>query len=154
MGIKLEGQVLALLLAVAMGAVMGVFYDLLRPVRRRTGRVTGAMLDILFCFASGAAAFTYAMGAGSGRLGLWELAAALIGFLLYMHTLSNPILHVFTALLELFCRIAGALKKTAAKAVLLTKKVLRRVREWGRRLQEKISKKRKPPEEEEPCIER
>ena len=31
------------------------------------------------------------MGAGEGRLGLWELCAALLGFLLWVHALSPPL---------------------------------------------------------------
>ena len=157
MGVELKGQALALLLAAAMGWLLGVLYDLLRPVRRRTGRVMGAALDMLFCLAAGAAVFTYAMGAGSGRLGLWELTAALLGFLLYMHTLSGPLLRVFNALLELLCRLVGALKKTAARAVLLTKKALERMRGYARKVREKFPKKSRPPEaaeEEQTCVER
>ena len=145
---QLSRQGLALLAALLMGVGIGVIYDMLRPVRRRTGRFAGAALDVLFCAASGCAAFAYAMGAGDGRLGLWELAAALVGFLLYMHTLSESLLRLFTALLDALCAVAVAVKKIIGKALLLTRKYLANVRQWLQRLREHFKKKATGEEEE------
>ncbi len=61
MGVQLERQLWALLLALALGAAAGLLYDLLRPPRRRTGPRLGALLDVLFCLLSGCGAFLYAM---------------------------------------------------------------------------------------------
>lgn len=120
---------LALLLALTLGALAGIIYDLLRPLRRRAGHGPGAALDALFCLITGAALFTYAMGAGNGRLGLWELAAALLGFLAYMHTLSDPILKFFTAILDGLCKAAVFCKKIIKKTALSAKSIFQKVRE-------------------------
>lgn len=132
MEIELGLQIKALLLALFMGAGLGILYDALRPVRRKTGRAGGAVLDTLFCMAAAAAVFIYAMGADSGRLGIWELASALIGFLVYMHTLSGPVLRVFTALLELFCEAVAACKKIVRRLSVSAKKFCHGVREYMR----------------------
>ncbi len=105
MGVRLEDQLRSLLLALALGAAAGLLYDLLRPLRRRTGPLAGALLDIFACLLTGCGAFLYAMGAGNGRLGQWELAAMLLGFLLYLHVLSPPLLRLFTAGLNRVCRL-------------------------------------------------
>ena len=144
---ELSRQSLALLAALLMGVGIGVVYDMLRPVRRRTGRLAGAALDILFCAASGCAAFFYAMGAGDGRLGLWELAAALVGFLLYMHTLSECLLRLFTALLDALCAAVLAVKKFLGKVLLLTRNFLGKVRQWLRKLRDRFKKKATGEEE-------
>lgn len=89
---SLQQQLWALLLAFGLGAALGFLYDLFRPPRYRTGRILGIVLDFLFCLAGGAAAFCYAMGAGNGRLGLWELTAMFLGFLLYAQRLSPVVL--------------------------------------------------------------
>ena len=81
-------QALFLLLAVGLGAGLGLLYDLLRPLRRRTN---DALWDLLFCLAAALGCFCFAMYSGSGRLGSGELAAALAGFLLYVHALSPSV---------------------------------------------------------------
>ena len=111
MEIELMDQLRALLLSVALGALTGLLYDLLRPPRRRTGRAAGALLDLLFCLLAGIGAFLYGMSAGNGRLGLWDLTGVLTGFLLYLHILSPLLLPRFTAALEFCTRLLSAKKK-------------------------------------------
>lgn len=86
----------ALLLAALLGALAGLLYDLLRPPRRALRQPWAALTDLLYALAVGAGLFFFAMSAGDGRLGLWELAAALLGFLLYLRRLSPLLLPLFT----------------------------------------------------------
>ena len=129
MEIRLREQLWALLLALALGALAGLLYDFLRPPRRRTGPAAGALLDILFCLLSGGGAFLYAMSAGNGRLGLWDLTAMLLGFLLYLHTLSPIMLRLFTAELDLCGRVMARCKKIIKKLVISAKNCFQNVRE-------------------------
>ena len=85
MALSIRVQALFLLLALGLGAGLGLLYDLLRPLRRRTG---DALWDLLFCAAAAFGCFCFAMHSESGRLGSGELAAALAGFCLYAHALS------------------------------------------------------------------
>ena len=96
MGQSIEGQALELLAFLLGGALLGLAYDMLRPIRRAAGRGGGA-LDVLFCAAGGALFFLLAMRTGSGRMGTWSLAAAAVGFCMYMQTLSALLLPAFTA---------------------------------------------------------
>lgn len=95
-------QALFLLLAAGLGAGLGLLYDLLRPLRRRTN---DALWDLLFCLAAALGCFCFAMYSGSGRLGSGELAAALAGFLLYVHALSPSV----APLLERLTRGIGSI---------------------------------------------
>lgn len=88
-------QALFLLLAAGLGAGLGLLYDLLRPLRRRTN---DALWDLLFCLAAALGCFCFAMYSGNGRLGSGELAAALAGFLLYVHALSPSVAPVLERL--------------------------------------------------------
>lgn len=144
MELDLSRQGLALLLALLMGAGIGLAYDLLRPPRRRLGPPAGAVLDLLFSTAAGCAAFAYAMGVGDGRLGIWALGAALAGFLLYMHSLSAPLLRLFTALLDALCAGAAAVKKTAARLLSSAKKALGPVRKWLSQARARRGRKKAP----------
>ena len=116
MEIELTAQLRALLLSAALGVLIGLLYDLLRPPRRRTGRTAGALLDLLFCLLAGIGAFLYGMSAGNGRLGLWDLMGMLAGFLLYLHTLSPLLLPRFTAVLDFCGRFADRRKKERRKS--------------------------------------
>ena len=127
---SLQAQLLALGLALALGTGLGLLYDLLRPPRRRSGRMLAAALDLLYALAAGTAVFLHAMGAPSGRMGLWELSAALLGFLFYLHALSPALLPV----LELPYRVMGNMmrlfKKIEKNFVKSAKKFFQNVREW------------------------
>ena len=79
------------MLSFALGALWGLFYDLIRPFRRRCGRVGRGATDALFCLLAAASLFAFAMGAGNGRLGQWELCFALAGFLSWLYTLSDTL---------------------------------------------------------------
>lgn len=94
MGLSLQQQAGALVLGVVFGLGMGLLYDLIRPLRRRAGRF-GWAFDAVYVLASGLALFVLGMCLPTGRLGLWELLAAIIGFTAYMSLLSPFIFPVF-----------------------------------------------------------
>ncbi len=83
-----DGSAAALGQALLLGLALGLLYDLLRPLRHRAGRAA-PLLDLLFSLLAGASSFLFAMRAPGGRMGLWELAAALLGFLLWEHYLCR-----------------------------------------------------------------
>lgn len=70
-------QAQSLVLAFGLGALLGLAYDCLRPLRRRAAAFGAAVLDAAFSLAALAGAFTLAMSAQPGRLGIWELAMTL-----------------------------------------------------------------------------
>ena len=129
MGVDIGEQTLALLTAFALGAGVGICYDLLRPLRRRTGQAVRAALDVLFCVLAGCAVFLYAMGEDNGRLGIWDLAAALLGFIIYLHTLSDTMLSLFTAILDVVCKVMKACKKILKKSAVSAKIIFKKMRE-------------------------
>lgn len=128
MALQLRGQALGLLASLLLGLGLGLGYDILRPPRRHGGRVVGALLDVLFSLLAACACFIGAMGAENGRLGLWELAASLLGFLLYLYTLSPMILPVLSAGFELLCRLAARCKFFSEKCQVSAKKFFQNVR--------------------------
>ena len=83
-----DGGAAALGQALLLGLGLALLYDLLRPLRRRAGGAA-PLLDLSFSVMAGAAAFLFAMRAPNGRMGLWELAAALTGFLMWEHVLCR-----------------------------------------------------------------
>lgn len=115
MELEIKAQAVRLGLALLLGLCTGLIYDLLRPVRRRAGRAA-VLLDILFSAAVFVLSFLFAMGAGSGRLGQWELCGILLGFLSYMHFLSVVFFPIFERTTALLIRGIRLCKKLIKKA--------------------------------------
>ena len=117
MALDIRLQALRLLLALCLGCLGGLLYDLLRPPRWAMGK--GAfLLDLLYCLAVSAAAFAFAMSAPDGRLGQWELSAALLGFLGYLLLLSPlwlPHIFKFFAIVSIPFQFAKEKLKKGAK---------------------------------------
>lgn len=110
MGTSPAAQALALLPALLLGLGLGLLYDLLRPLRRRCPPLPAAGLDLLYALAAAAAVFVRAMAAG-GRFGLWELTAALLGFLLYLYALSPLVLPLLDLPFRVMRSTMGLFKK-------------------------------------------
>ncbi len=102
MELSIRAQALSLGLALALGAALGLLYDLLRPVRHHGG---GPVWDALFCLCAAAAAFLFAMHAPGGVLGSSEVLLSLFGLLLYFQLLSPVFLPIFGKL----DRVIGAI---------------------------------------------
>lgn len=92
MDLSIRLQAVSLLLACALGMGLGLLYDLLRPIRRRSGDF---VWDLLFCFCAAVSAFLFAMRSPAAVLGTGDLLLALFGLLAYFHLLSPVLLPVF-----------------------------------------------------------
>jgi hypothetical protein len=88
MGVDIRAQALSLLLGCALGAGLGLLYDLLRPIRRRGG---DTLWDLLFCAAAAFLCFLLAMREENGRLAGGQLMSSLAGLLLYEQLFSPPL---------------------------------------------------------------
>ena len=128
MGQSIEGQALELLAFLLGGVLLGLTYDMLRPIRRAAGR-GGGVMDVLFCALGGVLFFLLAMRTGSGRMGTWSLAAAAVGFCMYMHTLSTVMLPVFTAVNAAAVRAGQGCKKVIKKFCKYAKSIFQKSRE-------------------------
>ena len=126
MALSIRAQALSLLLACALGLGAGLLYDLLRPVRRRSG---SALWDLLFCLTAAAAAFLFAMRAESGSFGTMELLAALFSLLLYFELLSPVFLPIFGFLDQKIGVICINTQNFAKKVCQAAKKLFQKRRE-------------------------
>lgn len=129
MEIRVGEQALALALALLLGLGAGLLYDMLRPLRRRGGKPLAAVTDAVFALASAFCLFLFAMQADNGRLGTWELAAALLGFLLYMHALSPVMLPALESLYQLTGKCLGFWGNNLKKIQDLLKRLFPKVKE-------------------------
>lgn len=128
MGLDPRRELRQLAAAWALGLALGFVYDLLRPPRRRFGAALAALLDLIFGLVAALAAFLFAMSAGEGRLGLWEIAASLLGFLLYLYNLSPFFYPIWDRLLDFLCSIMESCKKFCVNFRNSAKKNFQKVR--------------------------
>ena len=100
MGLSIREQGLSLLLALGVGCALGLGYDLLRPLRRRS---RDGLWDLLFCAAAAVLCFLLAMREENGRLAGGQLLSSLAGLLLYIWLLSPTLAPIWE---QLAARIA------------------------------------------------
>ena len=90
MGHPINEQLALFLRAVALGASLGLVYDLFRALRGLGGKVWGGALDVLFCLGAAASLFFFVM-AGDGELRIFIVLGAAGGMLLFL-CLIGPVL--------------------------------------------------------------
>lgn len=98
--------------ALLLGLGAGLWYDLLRCLRRRIrGQLFAAVLDLLFWLAVTAAIFLWSVAAGNGTVQLSCCAALFLGAVIYFRVLSRccfPLLSALTGLIAGILHLIGA----------------------------------------------
>ena len=87
-GISVAVQLRELLLSVAVGAALGLFYDLLRPLRR--GKLLTALTDLLFCACNLLTLLAFALYVGRGRLRIFAVIGIVGGMSAWFWIWSAP----------------------------------------------------------------
>ena len=129
MELEIGRQSSLLIYSLLLGFLLALIYDMLRPLRYRSGKAGALLLDMLFSVAAFFGAFSFAMGAGDGRLGQWELCGILLGFLLYIHLVGDVFQQVFESRMRLLERAWSLNLKLIKKAADYAKFFFKNVRE-------------------------
>jgi len=122
-----DRQAFLIVLAFAMGGLLGLCYDVIRPLRRRCGTLGKAFTDFIFSMSAASSLFTFSMGAGNGRLGLWELASALGGFLCYLYTMSDAVFAFLNREFAFFLAFGAKIGDVSLKAKNKTKNFFKKI---------------------------
>lgn len=88
MGNYISDQLAQFLRSILLGGVLGLFYDLLRPLHALGGKLWGGLLDILVSLIAMSSVFFFVM-AGDGELRLFILLGVLGGAVLFFCLLSR-----------------------------------------------------------------
>ena len=115
----MEAQGLILIQSILLGAGIGVFYDVLRALRRqcRAGRGLTALLDAVFWAGVLFAIFEYGITLAAGQGRYFVLAGVGIGAGIYFSLISGPVL----ALLHLFFSSFAFVRDRAVQTARLVK---------------------------------
>ena len=95
MELSIGAQTISVAAAALCALAAGLLYDLLRPLRAASGPVPAVLCDMLFCLYCTLSLFCVGMLFCGGRLSLWEPAAFLSVFGLYLFGVSPSVSPIF-----------------------------------------------------------
>lgn len=125
---RLGAQAASLALAAALGMLLGLGYDAVRPLRRSAPAGLQTALDACYCLISGALVFCLAMAADNGRLGVWEPVCSMLGFAVYARIAGDRAVGIFTAIYRAVRRFFRAAKKIIKKTAVSAKMGFQKMR--------------------------
>lgn len=129
MGNYVSAQLAVFLRAVALGAVLGLVYDLLGALRRLGGRLWGGVLDAFFCFVAAGSVFLFVM-VGDGEMRMFIALGALGGAVLFWCLLGSLLRPVWAFWLDLALWPAACFKNFLKKCARSLKKSFSFWRKW------------------------
>lgn len=113
MGASIGEQTISLAAAALGGLLAGLLYDLLRALRRGGGRPAGVICDLFFCLFCTGELFLIGMAFCGGMLGVWEGAAFLAVFALYLFGVSPSVRPTIGIIRENSAVLLKKIRKTA-----------------------------------------
>jgi hypothetical protein len=137
MEIAVSGQAAEAALSLALGAAVGIIYDLLRAIRRRlSGKAVTAIADGLFWIICAIGLFLLGFGVGHGRQRIFMTVLAFLGAVLYFLTASRIIFAFWMLvtggigiILKFLLAPLGIIKKFLRKILGILKKIFS---SWGK----------------------
>lgn len=129
MGNYVSEQLALFLQSIALGAVLGLIYDLLSALRSLGGRLWGGVLDALFCLAAACAVFLFVM-AGDGELRIFIALGIVGGAILFRFLLGGLLRPIWRFWLELILLPAALVIKFLKKCRQKTKKLFSFWQKW------------------------
>lgn len=139
MEISVYTQLVQTGIALALGAMAGLLYDLLRAFRRRIKlSIIVAIADIVFWVIVGLALIVVGMVVGQGQVRIYMIICSIAGAVLYFSTVSKLTLRicdlfwdVIIKIFKFFARPFIYIGKKLKKATLKFKKYFKNLKKWG-----------------------
>lgn len=129
MGNYVSEQLALFLRSIALGAVLGLFYDLLSALRGLGGRFWGGLLDAVFCLTAACSVFLFVM-AGDGELRIFIALGIAGGAVLFRCLLGSLLRPVWRFWLDLILFPVRLAKKFLKKCGRKGKKVFSFWQNW------------------------
>lgn len=115
MEISVRLQLVQLAVSFASGMALGFVYDILRVIRRRSGK--NALADALFSLTVLTVLFVLGMSIGGGALN-WAMAVfAALGFAFYMAVLSTVLLLLLNRAADMLAKLVKTCMKPVKKVI-------------------------------------
>lgn len=143
MEISVSQQCSVFVLSVAVGILIGFWYDIFRIIRKSfpAGTVFVFIQDCIFWIVAAAATFLFVFDKNSGQVRAFILLGEIGGALIYFFTASRPIVFVCVKVIYFIKKIFFFIFKIIAWPVLLIIKPLRLAGRYGMKKIKKYRKK-------------
>ena len=113
MEIQVRLQLVQLVVSFTAGMALGVVYDVLRVIRRRSGK--NALADVMFSLVVLSVLFVLGMSIGDGAIN-WAMAVfAALGFAFYMAVLSTMLLILLNRIADMLAKLVKTCMKPVKK---------------------------------------
>lgn len=95
--ISVNNQITAVLYSLILGAVLAVFYDIIRALRKSgfDSFIAVFLCDIFFFAVSAVAVFIFLVGVTNGEVRGYVIISCAAGFIIYRLTVSKAVFYVF-----------------------------------------------------------
>ena len=147
MGNYVSEQLAVFLRAIALGAVLGLVYDLLGALRRLGGRIWGGVLDVAFCLIAAGSVFLFVM-AGDGEMRIFIALGVVGGAVLFWCLLGAVLRPVWAFWLELVLLPAEIVQNFLKKCDRKVKKVFSFWKNWFTMKVTTLRRGKEPPGQE------
>ncbi len=110
-------DITSMLQALLAGAVMGVYYDIFRFVRRifKFAPISVALQDVLFWITSAICIFFVCIKLNAGFIRIYFVIFVMVGWLCYFMTAGKFIFKIFDGIIKVFNRIFNTFKRVFIK---------------------------------------
>ena len=102
-----QNQAYLFLVFTLTGVVIGILFDFFRILRKsiKTPNFATYIEDILFWILTGIIILFNIWYFNDGEIRIYMFLGIIMGLLIYMSTLSKPIIHIFSKILQLFIKL-------------------------------------------------
>lgn len=114
-GIDVSAQIVTFLLSMALGAVLCLFYDILRVLHMTSvnGFVEVIVSDLIFWLVAAMATYCFLLIRCLGQIRFYVLFGILVGFLAVHFTVSSVFMKIMRFVFNAISAVLGFIRKTA-----------------------------------------
>lgn len=142
-GVPLAVQTRVMLLALGLGFLIGILYDIFRIVRLSVSRGRAAVFiqDILFFFLFSGITFAFCLSQNNGEVRFYIVFAEVLGFLIYYFSFGAFVIKVSDTIINALRKLFELIVKLISFPVALVFRVLRGIYRFFVKISQKNSKK-------------
>jgi len=135
--ISVSEQAIVFLNSLCFGVALGVIYDLFRIIRVAfpMGKIIVFIEDLLFLISAGLFSFIFILTVNSGRIRIFLLIAAAIGFILYYFTIGKLILKSAQSIIKIIKFILSKILSPFAKICSIIQRKIKKIFKKLKRVQ-------------------
>lgn len=142
-GIPIAVQTRVMLLALGLGFIIGIIYDIFRIIRLSIsrGRTAVFVQDILFFFLFAGLSFAFCLSQNNGQVRFYIIFAEVLGFLIYYFSLGSLVIRLSDKIIAAIKKLLEQILRLISLPINLIFRIFKRIFSFFVRITKKNSKK-------------